>query len=352
MRARAPARAEVEVQQAGEDRAQRDGDGLGRCQQRDEQRADCPSRPRSAARRARRGRRRARRAARGRTSPTRRPRRARRCAAAPTIGVRPSTVTATCGQVPADREVDARERSRAAARRRCRSRPARPRRSPAPGTARRVARARRRRAARSPRASRLHADGVHAAAATGATTIACSSTVVIVAACGIAASAPSASARPQMPSTTSVIGATRISDIVKNTVACAVKSANVRRDQARRARGARRGPAALVDPPDASAQAPRMRAARWPALRALSRPTHATGTPGGICDDRQHRVEAAGGAQAAGQRHADDRQVGVRGGDARQRGRQAGAGDDHASARACARSCSTRRPSRGRGGRT
>ena len=48
--------------------------------------------------------------------------------------------------------------------------------------------------------------------------------------------------------------------------------------------------------------------------------------------DRQHRVEAARGRQAARQRHADDRQVGVRGDHAGQRRRQPGAGDDHAQA--------------------
>ena len=46
--------------------------------------------------------------------------------------------------------------------------------------------------------------------------------------------------------------------------------------------------------------------------------------------DREDRVEAARGAEPARQRHADHGQVGVRRGDARERGGQAGAGDDHA----------------------
>jgi len=74
---------------------------------------------------------------------------------------------------------------------------------------------------------RALADGADASIPLTATYVAVVLQVVIVAACGIDASAPSASARPQMPSTTIVIGATRISDIVQNTVACAVKSANV-----------------------------------------------------------------------------------------------------------------------------
>ena len=45
--------------------------------------------------------------------------------------------------------------------------------------------------------------------------------------------------------------------------------------------------------------------------------------------DREQRVEAARDRRPARQRHADHRQVAVRGDDAGQRGRQAGAGDDH-----------------------
>ena len=94
-------------------------------------------------------------------------------------------------------------------------------------------------------------------------------------------------------------------------------------------------------PPKAPASAPasqkqlavdyefRIRAASTAALRALSTPTHATGTPGGICADRQQRVEAAGHRCTARQRHPDHGQVTVRRDDPGERSGQAGAGDDH-----------------------
>ena len=95
-----------------------------------------------------------------------------------------------------------------------------------------------------------------------------------------------------------------------------------------------------------------MRAASTAALRALSTPTQATGTPGGIC-----AIDSSASSPPATdvddvERHADHRQVGVGGDDAGQRGRQAGAGDDHLAGRACARSSRSRRPARGRGGPT
>ena len=52
----------------------------------------------------------------------------------------------------------------------------------------------------------------------------------------------------------------------------------------------------------------------------------------GHLHDREDRVQAAGGGQAPGQRHADHRQVGVGGDRAGQRRGDAGAGDDHAQA--------------------
>src|ERR1700722_1591972 len=63
-------------------------------------------------------------------------------------------------------------------------------------------------------------------------------------------------------------------------------------------------------------------------IQAHARDGHA----GGHLHDREDRVEAAGGAQATRQRHADHGQVGVGCDGARQRGGDAGAGDDHAQA--------------------
>ncbi len=68
--------------------------------------------------------------------------------------------------------------------------------------------------------------------------------------------------------------------------------------------------------------------------------------------DREDRVEPAGGGEAAGQRHADHGQLGVRGDRARQRGGDARAGDDHAQPAHRARSSSTRPRGRARGART
>ena len=75
-----------------------------------------------------------------------------------------------------------------------------------------------------------------------------------------------------------------------------------------------------------------IRTASSAALRALSSPTAATGTPGRHLDHREDRVEPAGRLQAARERHADHGKVGVGGDHARQRGREAGAGDQHAQA--------------------
>ena len=50
-----------------------------------------------------------------------------------------------------------------------------------------------------------------------------------------------------------------------------------------------------------------MRAASTAALRALSTPTQATGTPGGICAIDSSASRPAGHRSAAGQRHADHR---------------------------------------------
>ena len=72
-----------------------------------------------------------------------------------------------------------------------------------------------------------------------------------------------------------------------------------------------------------------MRAARIAALRAEFSPTQATGTPGGIWAMASSASRPPGGRVLRGQRHADHRQLGVRGDDAGQRRRQAGAGDDH-----------------------
>ena len=63
--------------------------------------------------------------------------------------------------------------------------------------------------------------------------------------------------------------------------------------------------------------ASRIRAASTAALRALSTPTVATGTPGGICTIEEQRVEPAGDRGARGKRYADHGQVGVGGDDPR-----------------------------------
>ena len=112
---------------------------------------------------------------------------------------------------------------------------------------------------------------------------------------------------------------------------------------ARRARGAA---AAL------SATRARIRAASTAAFLGLSIADAGDRHARRHLRDRQQRVEPAGGGHAARERDADHRQVGVRGDDARQRGRQAGAGDDHLQARASARSSRRRRPCRGRGAPT
>ncbi len=71
-------------------------------------------------------------------------------------------------------------------------------------------------------------------------------------------------------------------------------------------------------------------------MRALSRPTHATGTPGGICTIERIASRPPAARQAARERHADHGYVGVRSDRARKRGGDARAGDHHAQA-ACAR---------------
>ena len=70
-----------------------------------------------------------------------------------------------------------------------------------------------------------------------------------------------------------------------------------------------------------------MRAASTAALRALSTPTQATGTPG---IEEHSSVEAPGDGGLRAERNPDHRQVGMRGHDARQRGGKPSAGDDHA----------------------
>ena len=76
-----------------------------------------------------------------------------------------------------------------------------------------------------------------------------------------------------------------------------------------------------------------IRAASTAAFRALSTPTHATGTPGGICAIESSASSPPGNRGATRQRHADDRQLGVGGDDAGEGGRQAGTRDDHRSPR-------------------
>ena len=75
-----------------------------------------------------------------------------------------------------------------------------------------------------------------------------------------------------------------------------------------------------------------MRAASTAAFFALSTPTHATGTPGGIWAIESRASRPARDRLRGRQRDADDRQLGVGGDHARQRGGEAGAGDDHAQA--------------------
>ena len=76
--------------------------------------------------------------------------------------------------------------------------------------------------------------------------------------------------------------------------------------------------------------APRILAASTAAFFALSTPTQATGTPGRHLHDREQRVEAVEDALRRAERNADHRQVGVRRDHARERGREAGAADQHA----------------------
>jgi hypothetical protein len=82
-----------------------------------------------------------------------------------------------------------------------------------------------------------------------------------------------------------------------------------------------------ISPVDSPSYADKIRAANTAALRALSTPTHATGTPGGICeiDNNASRppateVEDVSGTPITGSDYAG------------QRGRQARSGDDHAQA--------------------
>ena len=99
-------------------------------------------------------------------------------------------------------------------------------------------------------------------------------------------------------------------------------------------------------------QQSRMRAASTAAFFALSTPTHATGTPGGIWAIESSASSPPRDRHRRRERHADDRQLGVRGDHARQRRRQPGAGDDHAQAAHLARSSRSRPPCPGRGART
>jgi len=89
-----------------------------------------------------------------------------------------------------------------------------------------------------------------------------------------------------------------------------------------------------------------MRAARMPALRALSRPTAATGTPGGIWI-----TERIASRPLATDRRLESGtpihgQVGVRRNDTGQRSGKAGAGDQDAQAASAGAARNTRRPRR------
>ncbi len=70
-----------------------------------------------------------------------------------------------------------------------------------------------------------------------------------------------------------------------------------------------------------------IRAARTPAFFAPSIATQATGIPGGICTAESRASSPP--RRLAEDRHADHRQLGVGGGDAGQRRRHPGPGDDH-----------------------
>ena len=95
-----------------------------------------------------------------------------------------------------------------------------------------------------------------------------------------------------------------------------------------------------------------MRAASTAALRALSTPTQATGTPGGIwaIESSASRPPATDCDEVSGTPMTGSARVG--GDHARQRGRQARARDDHPQPAHLARSWRSRRRCRGRGGRT
>ena len=95
-----------------------------------------------------------------------------------------------------------------------------------------------------------------------------------------------------------------------------------------RPQGAELGTGVALD----HARRPRICAARIAALRGLSRPTQATGTPGGIWTIERIASSPPAAVRRPGERHADDRQVGMGGDGAGQRGGDAGAGDDHAQA--------------------
>ena len=98
-------------------------------------------------------------------------------------------------------------------------------------------------------------------------------------------------------------------------------------------------------------QLPRMRAASAAAFFALSTPTVATGTRRHL-HDREQRIEPVEDAHPRAERHADHREVGVRRDHARERGGEAGAGDQHPDPALPARRARTRPPRPGRGGRS
>src|SRR4051794_36568020 len=142
------------------------------------------------------------------------------------------------------------------------------------------------------------------------------------------ASAPSASARPQIPSTTRVTGATSTSASVKRMSAWRTKTCSDAWRSSPYVRGRERSSRAGRPPATrrSGAEDPRREMA---GVARVVEPDAGDRDAGRHLHDRQHRVEASERAEAARQRDPDDRQVGVRGGDAGQRGGQPGAGDDH-----------------------
>ena len=110
-----------------------------------------------------------------------------------------------------------------------------------------------------------------------------------------------------------------------------------------------RSPGQTSAAPGRTHETPRMRAASTAAFFALSTPTAATGTPGGICAIASSASRPSSTLRRRAERHADHRQVGVRRDRARAARRRARAADQHAHARARAPSVRTPRPRPGSG---